>query len=80
MILDELDDFTEDAIESSRLKSAKLVVGKLFWIWYNANVNRKLTSIKLWIFSKSIYVKDLKGIFILLFGPENGISEGSETF
>ena len=42
----------------------------LFWSWYVNNTERKLTTVSWWIISKTIYVKDLKDVFALLFGPQ----------
>lgn len=84
MILDEVLEATESQhgnfIEINTKENAKKVIGQMFWWWFNKNLNRKLTTIKLFgIFKKSIYVRDLKDIFTLLFGPQNGLSEGSQT-
>lgn len=64
-------------IPESVKEQTKAFINKLFWEWFHQNYNRKLTTIKFWIISKSIYVRDLRDIFTILFGPENGISEGS---
>lgn len=42
----------------------------LFWSWYATNEDRKLTTVKWWIISKTVYVKDLHDVFALLFGPQ----------
>ncbi len=56
----------------------KLLFSSIAWRWFHANLNRKLTTIKLFgIIKKSIYVRDLRDIFTLLFGSPNGLSEGS---
>lgn len=45
------------------------LVGKLFWEWYYGNLDRKLTTIRWWFIRKTIYVRDLYGVFEILFGP-----------
>lgn len=56
----------------------KDILNKIFWKWFETNLNRKLTTIRFWFFKKSIYVKDLREIFTLLFGPQpNGLPEGN---
>ena len=59
-------------------QDSKKLVSSLMWLWFDKNLDRKLTTIRfLGIFRKSIYVRDLRDIFTLLFGPRNGVSEGS---
>lgn len=48
---------------------AKDAIARLFWHWYQMNLDRPVTTVKVWFFRKTIQVKDLKGIFELLFGP-----------
>lgn len=64
--------------ESETLENVREFLNIIFWRWFQENLNRKLTTIKLFgIFKKSIYVRDLRDIFTLLFGPQNGLSAGS---
>ena len=44
-------------------------LARLFWEWFESAKNRKVTTIKIFgIFRKTIYIKDLREVFILLFG------------
>jgi hypothetical protein len=45
------------------------MISKLFWTWYYANMERKITTIRVWFIRKTLYVKDLFAVFELLFGP-----------
>jgi len=44
------------------------LVAEAFWKWYFQNTSLKVTTIKLWIIKKDIYVADLYSLFVLLFG------------
>lgn len=48
-------------------------ISRLFWEWYQKNKEDKLVTVGWWIFHKTIKLKDLHGVFELLFGPESGI-------
>lgn len=50
----------------------KEFISKLFWAWFFSNQDRKITTIHWWIFNKTLYVRDIEGVFILLFGNPNG--------
>lgn len=45
-------------------------VAKFFWAWYHLHENDKIVSIGWWFIKKTVRVKDIHGIFVLLFGPE----------
>lgn len=77
MILDEV--YQELVMPEAAKSQAKDLLNRIFWDWFHANYNRKLTTIRIWFISKTIYVKDLRDIFTLLFGPENGLSTGSSA-
>lgn len=49
------------------------VVAPLFWAWFRNNGDRKVYTIKVWIINKTIYVRDLRPVFEMLFGPEGAI-------
>jgi hypothetical protein len=66
MVLDELD-LSEVAQESST-EALKLLISTLFWTWFQTNQDHKITTVKWWFIRKTIYVKDLEGVFELLFG------------
>ncbi len=51
-------------------ESKKEVIGRAFWAWFHAHQDNKVTTIKVWFFNKTVYVRDLRQIFVLLFGPE----------
>jgi hypothetical protein len=44
------------------------LVSEAFWKWYFQNLSLKITTIKVWIIRKDIYVADLYSLFVLLFG------------
>jgi hypothetical protein len=44
------------------------LVSESFWKWYFQNLSLKITTIKVWIIRKDIYVADLYSLFVLLFG------------
>ena len=44
------------------------LVSEAFWKWYDNNTSVKITTIKVWIIKKDIYVGDLHSLFVLLFG------------
>jgi len=71
-VLHELD-VSEISSESSE-KIIREIVARLFWVWYFQNLERKITTVKVWFFQKTFRVKDLEGVFILLFGPANASS------
>ena len=66
-ILNELDVSTLSAAQDESV--IRELVSGLFWAWYASNVDKKITSLKWWIFRKTIYVRDLESVFELLFGP-----------
>jgi hypothetical protein len=65
--LDEVDvahlqpETTQDLIKKS--------IATMFWMWYANNLDREVTTIKVWFIRKKVYVRELKSIFELLFGP-----------
>ena len=68
MVLDELD--LSSVAQESSTEVLKTLIANLFWTWFAANKDHKVTSVKWWILSKTFYVKDLVGVFELLFGPQ----------
>ena len=66
-VLNELDVSQLSAASNEQL--IREIVGKLFWTWYFANQDRKITTIRVWFISKTLYVRDIRGVFELLFGP-----------
>lgn len=48
-----------------------LGINKYMWAWYYQHQNDELITVKVIIFSKTIRIKDCKGIFVLLFGAES---------
>jgi hypothetical protein len=50
------------------------LVSAEFWRWYNAHSDQQLTKVKVWIFSKTVRVKDIRPLFELLFGEENQVT------
>lgn len=48
----------------------RTLIGREFWFWFHDHQNHKITTVKVWFLKKSLYVKDLKEIFTLLFGTD----------
>lgn len=40
------------------------------WAWYDQHKNDEVKTVNFWIIHRTIYVRDLYQIFILLLGPE----------
>lgn len=66
MVLDELD--LSEVAQESNTDRLKFIIAGLFWTWYDANKDDKLVTIRKWFISKTIYLRDLEGVFVLLFG------------
>lgn len=65
-------DFTIKQRDQDRFKK---IVSDVFWSWFESNLDTKVTTVQFWIIKKSIFVRDLRSIFELLFGPQpNGSS------
>jgi hypothetical protein len=65
-------DFTIKQREQDKFRK---VVADVFWSWFESNHDTKVTTVQFWIVKKSIFVRDLRSIFELLFGPQpNGSS------
>ena len=47
----------------------KDIVAQMFWRWYDANKEMLVTTISIWIIKKKVFVKDLRSLFEILFGP-----------
>jgi hypothetical protein len=45
-------------------------ISAMFWMWYKTHADQKVTAVKFWFISKTVRVRDLHGLFQLLFGPE----------
>ena len=65
--LDELD--VSDLEPQSNEAFIKEAISKLFWVWYYSNLDRKITTIRVWFIRKTVMVRDLQAVFELLFGP-----------
>ena len=54
----------------------KLMIATLFWKWYEANKDHKLTRISLFrgLIKKTVYLRDLEPALEMLLGPNNGLS------
>ena len=72
MILDEIDVTPLEAESTS--DNVRKVISVLFWTWYATNTDRKITTVKWWVFRKTLFVRDLESIFELLFGPRNAFA------
>lgn len=46
-----------------------VILGKFFWKWYFANSGDTIVKRKVLLFNVTIKVKDLKSLFVSLFGP-----------
>jgi hypothetical protein len=56
----------EKEAEQAFLRQA---ISTLFWGWFESNRDRKVTTINWWFIRKTLYVRDLFGVFEILFGP-----------
>ena len=43
-------------------------IAAIFWAWFNNHRDQKVTTVKFWFISKTVYVRDLYDLFVLLFG------------
>jgi hypothetical protein len=68
-VLHELD--VSSIAKSANEAFIREMVSKLFWTWYFSNQDKKLTTVSWWIVKKTIYVRDIRGVFEILFGPAN---------
>jgi hypothetical protein len=48
----------------------RALIGGIFWAWFRDHQDQKVTTIKVWFISRTVYVRDLRAIFELLFGKE----------
>lgn len=62
-----------DLIPAHTQDAIKRIINRLFWTWYEANKNDKLTRISLFggLIRKTVYLRDLAPALELLFGPPN---------
>jgi hypothetical protein len=66
MVLNELN---LSALEPEQSESvAKDTINRLFWTWFQYNLDREIT-IKKWVINIKFKVKDLEVVFKMLFGP-----------
>ena len=61
-------DFSKASILSDQSFLRELI-GEAFWKWFVANSYVRVTTIRVWIIRRDVYVKDLEFLFELLFGP-----------
>lgn len=47
----------------------KRIINEMFWNWYILHQNNKVTTVKVWFIKKTVYVRDLESVFVLLVGP-----------
>lgn len=47
----------------------KQLINNMFWSWYVLHQNNKVTTVRVWFISKTVYVRDLESVFTLLVGP-----------
>lgn len=52
------------------VETVKLAIAAELWKWIDANPNYKIFSVKWWILSKTVTVKDCRPIFTLLLGTD----------
>lgn len=45
-------------------------ISALFWGWYEENMDQVVTKVDLFIFKKTVKVRDIRPIFEMLFGPQ----------
>jgi hypothetical protein len=52
------------------VEAARKAIADDMWRWFRENQNVSIFTVKKWIFSWTIKVKDVRFLFELLFGPE----------
>lgn len=57
------------AAETDKVRAVEDAIAKIMWAWFDKNLDRKITSIKFWFISRTIFVRDLRAVFVALFGP-----------
>lgn len=45
-------------------------IGKFFWLWFDQHIDDEVTTVSFWFIHRTIRVRDLREVFILLFGPQ----------
>jgi DNA-binding response OmpR family regulator len=67
-VLEELD---ADTLANSMSQiSSRDLISRMFWNWFFANQERSV-AIRIWRIRGTVRVKNIRGIFELLFGPAN---------
>lgn len=46
------------------------VIREKLWQWIEAHRDDKVTTLKVWFVRKTVYIRDLYGVFELLLGPK----------
>lgn len=57
-----------EGVDLTTVQAVLAQIAPFFWSWYDSNQGLKITSIHVWIISRTIYVRDLMPLFVLLFG------------
>ena len=47
------------------------------WGWIHANADREVYTLRLWVITKTLRVRDLHPVFTLLFGPDPSLARGA---
>ena len=53
---------------SNNPDATRNVIAGQFWIWFDRHQEDRVTTVKIWLFHKTLYVRDLRPIFVMLFG------------
>jgi hypothetical protein len=62
-----VDELVLDGNEASGLDFRE-VISLLFWDWFDKNQDQKVTVVSVWLIRKTLYVRDLRSVFSMLFG------------
>lgn len=56
-------------IQNPQLRDGiRSIMAREFWNWFHQHQDDKVTTIKVWFLSKTVRVRDLRQIFVMLFG------------
>lgn len=72
MVLDELE--FESIAPETTTDHIKKTISLLFWAWFEMNQDRRLTTLHFWFIRRTVKVRDLEGVFEILFGSRYALA------
>lgn len=69
-----LDQAKFSMLNEMQAEQSKIDLAIFFWAWFHEHMEDKIVSINLLFIHKTVRVKNIKGIFEMLFGPELTVS------